>query len=278
MKTKKFVILLFVILLSCLPLTVYADNGQIIVHMTKTGYKYHTATCGHLRSDIPVTLYEAVIIYNLEPCSDCNPPLYDGEATTIKETPSPPVPNYEDNSINQQHNDMPQKTSDYIKVSDTHKLYNWAPTFKLLLFIFVIWMLLKIINQKLLLRKEDKKKTETNLLKEHKILLEYEYYFSIYAFYKPEDFIKIPLGSYVSNGLPSTKGRGKYGKYTVYASAKGTCFHKSSSCARTCRPINYIHVCNRKPCQLCVKEEIPEIQWYFDYIKIVKIKKKYNIP
>lgn len=49
-------------------------NSDVIVHITKTGEKYHSAGCQYLRkSDIEVTLSEAKA-RGLTPCSKCNPP------------------------------------------------------------------------------------------------------------------------------------------------------------------------------------------------------------
>lgn len=54
-----------------------ASTGNVIdpiVHITKTGEKYHSAGCRYLKkSDIEVTLSEAKN-RGLTPCSKCNPP------------------------------------------------------------------------------------------------------------------------------------------------------------------------------------------------------------
>lgn len=49
-------------------------SGDIMVHITDTGSKYHSAGCSYLRkSDHEVTLSQAKSM-GLEPCSRCNPP------------------------------------------------------------------------------------------------------------------------------------------------------------------------------------------------------------
>lgn len=50
-----------------------SNSDNIIVHITNTGSKYHAAGCRYLKSDIEVTLDEA-LSNGLEPCSTCNPP------------------------------------------------------------------------------------------------------------------------------------------------------------------------------------------------------------
>lgn len=50
------------------------ENAKnIIVHITKTGSKYHRAGCKYLKTDIEVTLEEA-LNKGLSPCKVCNPP------------------------------------------------------------------------------------------------------------------------------------------------------------------------------------------------------------
>lgn len=52
---------------------VFADNGDTIVYITKTGSKYHRATCSSLKSSmIPIALKE-VTEQRYKPCKKCNP-------------------------------------------------------------------------------------------------------------------------------------------------------------------------------------------------------------
>lgn len=49
------------------------DAKNIIVHITKTGARYHRSNCRHLKSDIEASLQEA-IDKGLTPCKTCKPP------------------------------------------------------------------------------------------------------------------------------------------------------------------------------------------------------------
>lgn len=50
------------------------EGGEIIVHITKTGEKYHSAGCQYLKkSDIEISLEDAKA-QGYSPCSKCNPP------------------------------------------------------------------------------------------------------------------------------------------------------------------------------------------------------------
>ncbi|MFT3983685.1 MAG: peptidoglycan-binding domain-containing protein [Lachnospiraceae bacterium] len=78
---KIFSGLLTVILSLSLIVPVFAASGDTIVHITRTGSKYHSAGCGYLRSDIPVTLQDAVNS-GYGACSRCSPPILTSQNTT----------------------------------------------------------------------------------------------------------------------------------------------------------------------------------------------------
>ncbi len=86
---KKIITVILTITLLCTPLSVIAGNGDTIVHITKTGEKYHSAGCSYLKSDIPTTLADAVS-RGYTPCSRCNPP------TLIADDPVPEFEPQED--------------------------------------------------------------------------------------------------------------------------------------------------------------------------------------
>ena len=122
-------------------------------------------------------------------------------------------------------------------------------------------------------RKKNKKLTD----KEQN---EYNYYFSCYAFYEPEDFVDIPKGTYIKDGLPCSSGNGPYGIYTAYVTKKGKKYHRRESCSKS----PYLHTTNLVyamrlygPCKRCVNC-LPDLSWYKEYIRIKQIKEKYSIP
>jgi len=69
----------------------YALTFAQTVYITKTGSKYHTASCSYLRnSKIPIELKDA-ITEGYTPCSRCNPPVLkskvkNGTQTVVPET------------------------------------------------------------------------------------------------------------------------------------------------------------------------------------------------
>ena len=109
----------------------------------------------------------------------------------------------------------------------------------------------------------------------------YRHYFSMYAFYEPELFVSLPPKTFIENGLPKTKGYGKYGLYTVYITPTGKCYHQHKSCSKSLH-LTATHILfvspKLRPCSKCFKRQIPDLQWYEKYKQIADIKKKYLIP
>lgn len=77
------------------------------------------------------------------------------------------------------------------------------------------------------------------------------------------EVIPPPDGCYLgADGLPHGPGRGKWGEYTMYITAKGKVFHSQSVCGTACgRPINLANVSGRRPCSRCCKQ-LPNLGWY----------------
>ena len=85
---KKYLYIAIIIMFSAAsaPIYSFADNGNTTVHVTKTGSCYHRAGCSYLKSDIAITLKDAVD-KGYSPCSRCNPPAYDSTPDTKSSTP-----------------------------------------------------------------------------------------------------------------------------------------------------------------------------------------------
>lgn len=92
-----FLALLLVVI--CLSGTTYAENGNgnLIVHITRTGECYHTAGCSYLKSDIEITLKEAYT-RGYRPCERCKPPRYSEGTKENDKKVSPNVKSNEDSN------------------------------------------------------------------------------------------------------------------------------------------------------------------------------------
>ena len=74
MKKNKYIMTIFIILILFIPIVSFSSD--IKVYITRTGKKYHRATCSYLRqSKIEIDLEDAVSSFS--PCSRCNPPTLD---------------------------------------------------------------------------------------------------------------------------------------------------------------------------------------------------------
>ena len=87
-KTFLIIMVIFTFLLS--PFSAFAENGNTIVYITRTGQCYHRDHCSYLKSRIETTLSSAVAS-GYRACSRCKPPQLD----------MTPTPNY--NSSSQQN-------------------------------------------------------------------------------------------------------------------------------------------------------------------------------
>lgn len=96
-----------------------------------------------------------------------------------------------------------------------------------------------------------------------------------------EEFANIPSDTCIGvDGLPREHGapKGSWGKkYTVYRSASGHTYHKTSGCAGADTPLHVLHVGSLIPCKRC-KPSLPDMQWFEDYKRIKTLKDKYDIP
>lgn len=124
------------------------------------------------------------------------------------------------------------------------------------------------------------KSPKTSAVPEKDNKQEYEYYFKLYSFYDPLNFVTLPKGEYIRNGLPVTSDKGTYGKYTVYISNAGNKYHQNINCvnAKMMKKHVYSVLSTHTPCRKCVKDSIPSLDWYKEYVRIANIKRKYNIP
>ena len=151
--------------------------------------------------------------------------------------------NFDDKIIHNNINKNVNKENELIEYKESNKV-DYFHIFICSFFILLViaYFICPIIAYFTYEMKNKKKKDR----KEHN---NYLYYFSCYSFCEPIKFVEIPKYSYIRNGLPITKGNGKYGKYTVYISAKGKCFHKNMNCSRNLKEINYVHSLNKTPCK-----------------------------
>lgn len=124
-------------------------------------------------------------------------------------------------------------------------------------------------------RKQKEKGTKESFASER------EMYLSLYGHIAPEALAKIPYNMEIgSDGLPKMKGYIGWGpELTFYVSSSGNRYHKKCGCSGATTPVHALRVSHRYLCSRCAASaQIPDLSWYFEYIKIRRIKEKYKIP
>lgn len=285
----------------CAPRTVSADgNGNVHVWVTEKGTKYHDAEHYQNRYRTEMTLEEA-IIDGYEKCLNCKAPVYTGTAKPVKDRKEYPGGgnNSKNNSIQStpskttnsaENNSIPPTVSKDNQVkevstkepSDNSSYANYAIGGAVVL--GTLGYLSQRKKRKIEAEKEEEiriaQKRKEEALKAEEWQRKHEEYYKLYANKDPIDLVDKPNDAFIKNGLPATKGKRIYGKYTVYVSKTGRCFHMNPHCAGNGNLFfsNYYYQYNKQMCKKCVKGNLPEIQWYKDYLKIKNIKSKYKIP
>lgn len=264
-------------------LNVYADNGNTKVHITETGSCYHREGCGHLRSDIEVTLYEAERD-GYQPCDDCNPPIYDGPPIEDASPKKQKSINYgtvdKAESVRTGQISTPAVVSTPPKIEQKESRGGEIILYTVLFLLFIVPTGIIIIGSIVSAREtraKKKREKEEYEIERHK-------YNEMYANIDPLTLVDVPEGVFLKDGYPCTadEKKGIWGNYTVYVAQKNRrVFHLNPKCGgSTLVPINYFQA-NRLPhCKRCAVRRIklPELDWYIEYLRIVRIKKKYNIP
>lgn len=107
------------------------------------------------------------------------------------------------------------------------------------------------------------------------------HYTAMYAGKPIEIIAAIPQNVEIgTDGLPKEKGCDGWGPlFTYYSTHSGKCFHCRCGCSGATIPVNAVSVLKRglSPCMHCYPPPIPQLDWYWKYLKIKQIKDKYGI-
>ena len=127
------------------------------------------------------------------------------------------------------------------------------------LVVSVLFLSISLIIDKIQFRKERKK------------------YMKLYAHKDPASLIDAPpCVTFDEETFPYNKNA--IGCYTVYVSKSGSAYHRVACNARATIRKHIVEIGgDLHPCRRC-KPTPPDVQWYKEYLKIIEIKKKYDIP
>ena len=283
-KLKIYIVVFLLVMIYCcyfFSIHVFADNGNTIVHVTKTGYCYHREGCGHLRSDIEITLHDAVVVYGYIPCEDCEPPIYDGPEATCTPMDKPDGGNYSGGASSNVHNTVSNRNENTSELSDNN---NSKYTTLIVVCIVAFWPIFMVLCEFGSFVNKKKQEEKNLKMQQEKYEEERRKYYDLYAGKNPINLVEKPQGAYIFDGLPCTNGNEykPYGDYTVYVATKSPrVFHINPQCGGAqLKPLNYCFAQNLNHCRKCAtgRIQLPTIEWYFKYMEIKKIKERYNIP
>lgn len=135
------------------------------------------------------------------------------------------------------------------------------------------------IKNKIYLKEEQQNKIEQDAT----FQAQRDNYKRLYAGKTYHELANIPKDvTFDKDGAPICGTGSKYGKYSVYVTESGKCYHYKKYCSSA---VNEVHVFatisyGYTPCTKCSPKNVPLLtipNWYSEYKKIFSIKKKYNI-
>ena len=174
---------------------------------------------------------------------------------------------YNNNAINTYQNNAIRDTDNTSSTDAISRDFSFVFWSGLIVFIAIKYILYKINILKE--KKKLKQEFENNRQK----------YYELYANKNPLSLCNCPAGSFIKNGLPATEGNSAYGLYTVYTAYNATVYHINPKCNNSIKSEGNIATSKSlRPCKKCVKKSMPDCRWFFEYKKIIAIKRKYDIP
>lgn len=258
--------LLFLGLLGALGYTV---PDSTIVYVTNTGTKYHRDKCTYLHSKNAMTIAEAEKA-GYSPCSRCDPDQFTGDY----------VSNWDgrdhSGSGSSSERDNGEKKREEHSEDEIVTL--------VILAVLFIGSAFAESQPSRTHRKSGRGATpeiKDPFPKENKALLrqEKERYTALYSGKSLQELAPVPPGVEIgADGLPKVKGAKGWGKkFTVYISPKGKRYHKKRGCCGATAPVHIWEAGYRmSACSKCCKD-LPDLEWYREYVRIKGIREKYGI-
>lgn len=272
----------------------YSGNGDLIVHITQTGTRYHEAGCSYLKSDITVTLEEAYVDGYL-PCERCNPPIYTGTAERANKrvraentygndsgrSDGARNSGYVSNKGNTDSSSNTGTAKYDMKTESTNKRI-WV----IVLFVIGVGTIIGVgIKVAKAIREENARIREAEEAKAKRK----ETYDSCYRDKTINELVDIPAEFAVTEKGEVSKGEitksKPYGELTVFFSPTGNCYHSAQKCRAYTfgrkTDIYNARACGYIPCSFCEKGDKANIpEWYVKLRRIIeerdRLKKEFD--
>lgn len=110
-----------------------------------------------------------------------------------------------------------------------------------------------------------------------------QFYSNLFSRHSPKELAVVPSDiNFTKDRLPIEAGKpnGDYGKFLVYVSERGNCYHKKCGCSNAYTESHlFIELEKRSPCSRCVSENTFEYsglpKWYMEYLEYIKLQEKF---
>jgi len=250
LKRLLFIATLLPILLAFLCISTVAYNGNVSVYVTHTGKCYHRLGCTYLKSQVEISLQEAVQ-NGYYRCSRCSPPILgqDDIHDTDRYYSYAERQDVDKNEEQTEEIEIIQQKKQEPVPKQENQNQNYAPV------LYVVALIVGVLVVILALRARATRKKELAL---HEARCRGDL---------PGGVPGMPFGTIIGDdGLPAQIRKDGWGPmYTFYVGKSGGVFHKSPNCSRGAfYPVHAISLGNRRPCKKC-RPILPNLNWFAPY-------------
>lgn len=287
---RTFALLLLLFLLSYLVLPVYADNSESVVFLTETGVCYHRDGCGSLwKSKIQTTLRYAVEHGYLF-CERCRPPIPDFEYTATEQKeklPSGPSGGRGDGDREQAPITTPTPSPSPKPKTEEKKEGKGDRVAGIVFAVLFLGLPVALavggtvcgIVYACKSKAEEKRRRTEEAARQQEEKQQMQELFTGKTKQEIARMCGMPQGVEIGDdGLPHLFDRRGHDEFVFYISASGEAFHKTPRCSKGARrSIHAVNLRRKRPCRRC-KPVLPELGWYREYCRVVRLMQKYKIP
>ena len=264
---KKSILPLVLVVFLVIPSVAYSVPDDTIVYITPTGEKYHRESCSYTN---PETVRELTIrfaeIRGYEPCSRCDPDILTEEYVSSWDG------NSGSTSVSKPAEEVEVKRSLFESVIVALIIGGFFVLFILPVIASVIIVVLLILFSIYQASPIAKRRAAAIFESRRKQYLE------LYGSKTELEIARscgMPPGVFIGpDGFPFSNTH----DFIFYVSKTGESFHRKMTCTKGAYiPCHAVFLGPRIPCKRC-RPVAPDVTWFEEYQKAMKIVREYNIP